>query len=106
MHAFSEQALERYRSAVLDDARAARLELALAATTPDSPGGRTYKRVPQGLPPDHPRAELLRHSGLFAETQLQPVPDDLFSERLPELCLEHYQRVAPLQRWLVELFAA
>ena len=106
MHAFSDRALERYRQAVLDDAQAARLEHAVSAIgVPVSLGGRTYKRVPQGLPADHPRADLLRHSGLFAETE-QPVPAELFSDRLPEVCLEHYQRVAPIQRWLVELLAA
>ena len=102
MHAFSDQALERYRSAVLAEHSGTALDLA-AQQCPSPVGGRTYKRVPSGLPNDHPRADWLRHSGLFAERELQPVPTQVFSFALLELCLEHYERMAPLQRWLVEL---
>jgi uncharacterized protein (DUF2461 family) len=53
---------------------------------------------------DHPRADWLRHSGLFATVE-QPLPPATFSDQLPGLCVEHYQRVAPLQQWLVDLLA-
>jgi uncharacterized protein (TIGR02453 family) len=105
MHAFPEQALESYRRAVLDDSRGTALEAA-AERCGTEIGGRTYKRVPAGLPAEHPRADWLRHSGLFAEVSLEPVPQDAFSEAFPEWCLAQYTRVAPLQRWLVELLAA
>jgi uncharacterized protein (TIGR02453 family) len=105
MHAFSDSALARYREAVLDDARGQQL-LDITESLGSPPGGRTYKRVPQNLPADHPRADWLRHSGLNAEVTLDPVPSEAFSEHLPTLCLEHYQRVAPLQRWLVDLLNA
>jgi hypothetical protein len=68
-------------------------------------GGQTYKRVPTGLPLDHPRGHWLRHSGLFAAVE-QPVPAQVFSNQLVGVCFEHYQRVAPVQRWLVELLPA
>jgi uncharacterized protein (TIGR02453 family) len=104
MHAFSDRALERFRRAVLDERLGAALEQAandLAAEI----GGRTYKRVPAGLPADHPRAEWLRHSGLSAQVQLEPVPQELFADTLPAFCCAHFERAAPLQRWLVELLA-
>ncbi|SRR6266566_1256098 len=54
------------------------------------------------LPGGHPRAEWLGHSGLSAAFE-QPVPEQTFSDRLPELCFEHDARLAPLQQWLVDL---
>jgi len=102
VHSFTDAAVERYRRAVLDDAEGNRLEQAAAAVGSELVGGRTYKRVPAGLPADHSRADWLRHSGLFAELE-QAVPQELFGEALPDWCLEHFERVAPLQRWLVDL---
>jgi uncharacterized protein (TIGR02453 family) len=109
MHAFSPAVLERYRQAVVDPARGAGLEAAAEALRQypgvELDGGRTYKRVPPGLPADHPRAEWLRHSSLFAACE-QPVPDRLFSDQFPSLCFEQFERLAPLQRWLVDLLPA
>jgi hypothetical protein len=65
---------------------------------------RTYKRVPAGLPADDARADWLRHTGLFASLE-QPVGNYLFRGDLPAACLMHYQRLAPLQRWLVNLLS-
>jgi hypothetical protein len=64
--------------------------------------GRTYKKVPAGLPAAHLRAYWLRHSGLFAEFE-QPLPPQVFSAQLTQLCFEQSQRLRPLQQWLVEL---
>lgn len=105
MHAFSDDALARYRNAVVDDARGAALEDAARQCDATTIGGRTYKRVPSGMPPDHARADWLRHSGLFGELEFQPVPPQLFTPELPGWCLEQYRRVAPLQQWLVELLS-
>jgi len=102
MHAFSDQALEGYRRAVLDDELGPTLEEA-ARTCQAEIGGRTYRRLPAGLPAEHPRADWLRHGGLFAELELQPVPPEVFADAFPAWCLQQYQRVAPLQRWLVEV---
>jgi uncharacterized protein (TIGR02453 family) len=105
MHAFSANgALERFRQAVLDDVAGQRLDDAVRQTGHQAVGGRTYKRVPRGLPQQHPRANWLRHSGLFVQTQ-QPVPPDLFTPNLPQLCTDQFERFAPVQRWLVDLLA-
>ena len=105
MHAFADSTLARYREAVLDDHRGQQL-LDITNTIGTTPGGRTFKRVPQSFAVDHERADWLRHSGLYAEYTLEPVPPETFSEHFPTLCLEHFQRVAPLQRWLVDLLHA
>ena len=106
MHRFSEAALERYRQAVLDPAHGPRLEAAVRAVQAQPAvevGGQTYKRVPAGLPADHPRANLLRHTSLFAAFE-QPLPEhQLFDAQLPGHCFEHFQRFAPLQQWLVDI---
>ena len=98
MHAFSDHALERYRQAVLEDDRGQGLEQAASQTRAEI-GGRTYKRVPAGLPADHPRAEWLRHSGLFASVD-QPLAAEFYTPQFVRLCFEHYRRLAPLQHWL------
>jgi uncharacterized protein (TIGR02453 family) len=103
MHAFSaEGALERYRQAVLDADRGQQLKVAAQVVGLDRIRGRTYKRVPHGLPAGHPRADWLRHSGLYAELD-QPLPSELYTPALPELCFEQFARLAPLQLWLVDL---
>jgi uncharacterized protein (TIGR02453 family) len=100
MHAFSDTALARYRSAVLDDTQGQRLEAAALAIQTDVQG-RRYKKVPAGLPAQHARADWLRHSGLFADVE-QPLPPQVFSAELTEVCFAHFQRLQPLQQWLVE----
>jgi uncharacterized protein (TIGR02453 family) len=103
MHAFSADGmLERYRQAVLDPERGPLLKLAAERVGMDRVRGRTYKRVPHGLPSDHPLADWLRHSALYAEI-VQPLPPELYTPALPELCLEQFERLAPLQQWLVDL---
>ncbi|MBV9580292.1 MAG: DUF2461 domain-containing protein [Chloroflexi bacterium] len=103
MHAFSaDGVLERYRQAVLDADRGPQLKVAAQSVGMDRVRGRTYKRVPHGLPADHPRADWLRHSGLYAEID-QPLPPELYTPALPELCCEQFARLAPLQQWLVDL---
>jgi uncharacterized protein (TIGR02453 family) len=103
MHAFSaEGVLQRYRHAVLDDQRGQQLKRAAERVGMDRVRGRTYKRVPHGLPADHPRADWLRHSGLYAEI-VQPLPPELYTPALPELCLEQFAHLASLQQWLVDL---
>jgi len=108
MHRFSEDALASYRQAVLDPVQGERLEQAVAAVlanpTDKAPdiGGETYKRVPAGLPAEHPRARWLKHSGLVAATQ-QPITPAVFGEDLPGWCFARFSQLAPLQQWLVDV---
>jgi uncharacterized protein (TIGR02453 family) len=104
MHAFTAEGhLDRYREAVLDPLLGPELEPAAAACAPYPVHGRAYARLPRGLPSDHPRADWMRHSGLFAERTLQPVPVDVVTPRLADLCFETFQHLALLHRWLVNL---
>ena len=99
MHAFSaEAALAAYRRAVLDETLGPRLEhLAHYLDI----RGRTYKRVPAGLPADHPRASWLCHTGLFAQVE-QPLLAALYTPRFPEFCLDTFSTMVPLQQWLID----
>lgn len=104
MHAFSaEGALDRYRRAVLDDERGAALEAAAAAVGIEHLRGRTYSRVPRGLPGQHRRADWLRHSGLYAESIFEPTPHQLFTSAAVDFCLDQFQRFRPVLQWLVDL---
>jgi uncharacterized protein (TIGR02453 family) len=101
MHAFSDAALDRFRAAVLDETQGQELErVARVIGVPLS--GQTYKRLPVGYPTDHPRADWLRFSGLFAATE-QPVSADLFSAQATALCMAQFRRLVPLQQWLQNL---
>ena len=81
------------------------VQLEAVASQGENMGGQTYKKVPHGLHADHPRAQWLRHSGLFASTE-QPTPEAVFTDQLPKMFFERFQRVARLQQWLVDLLAA
>jgi uncharacterized protein (TIGR02453 family) len=98
---FTKPQLEAYRAAVLDD----RLSSALIEAVRDFPAngyrldGKTYKRVPAGFDSNHPRAEWLKFSGLYAF----PAPLSLEMAQTPELVtalIAHYERMAPLRDWL------
>jgi uncharacterized protein (TIGR02453 family) len=108
MHAFSadsgDDQLETYRRGVLDQTVGPRLD-EIARTLGLEIQGRTYKRVPAGLPSEHPRADWLRHTGLFAQVE-QSIPTELYTPALPKFCLATYMRLAPLQQWLVQLLPA
>jgi hypothetical protein len=65
-------------------------------------GGETYKKTPRGVPEDHPRAALLKHSGLHAGWEGKH-PPELHSPRVVDFVAKHYAAVAPLHRWLLEL---
>ena len=58
-----------------------------------------YKRVPRGLPPDHPRGELLKMRGLTAG--FEDIPRGLLHEpALVDWLVAHCKATAPLVAWL------
>lgn len=101
---FQKERLAQYREQVLDDARGTALEGIVHALRAQGylVGGETYKRVPRGLPTEHPRAELLRHGALFASLET-PHTAELGSAALVELSLSNFARMAPLHAWLLGL---
>src|SRR5512140_943155 len=107
MHDFEDRLLSVYREAVLDSAKGKALEKAIALVKKAGyeVGGLEYKRVPRGLPEDHPRAELLKYKGLYAMVDLK-VPKEFGSARFPDFCAGHFQKMLPLHRWLAGIVGA
>ena len=60
--------------------------------------GQTYKNIPVAYPRDHARGELLKHTGLYAQS-IEP-PAVVHSAALVDHAMEHYRALAPLVRWL------
>lgn len=60
------------------------------------------KRVPRGLPADHPRTDLLRHKGLAAWFDF-PDASHATSPKLFETCLDKFSDLKPLVEWLRSL---
>jgi uncharacterized protein (TIGR02453 family) len=104
LYMFPRKALEHYRNAVTHPEYGA--ELAdivdrISGLKGYSLGGKHYKRIPAGFDAAHPNAELLLHNGLYTGTEA-PIPEELYSERLLDYCMERYTPLVDLHRWLVE----
>jgi uncharacterized protein (TIGR02453 family) len=101
---FQKEALSRFREHVLDDERGG----ALVAIVDDLRaggyvvGGESYKKPPRGVPADHPRAALSKHSGLFA-TLSGEHPSELETPAFVAFSFSHFSRMAELHAWLVAL---
>lgn len=105
MHGFQKPMLTAYRDAVVDESLGRELAAILASLRDEghySIGGEHYKRVPRGYDPDHKRADLLRHNGLGVSSSLID-PATVASPELLDLCFDHFQKMAPLQQWLVKV---
>jgi uncharacterized protein (TIGR02453 family) len=92
--------LERFRTAVLDDATGEALAAAVASVEIEvfAP---ELKTAPRGFPRDHPRVELLRHKSLIAGRRLPPGP-----ELATRAALDHvagtWRAARPITAWLEE----
>jgi uncharacterized protein (TIGR02453 family) len=105
LHRFPKPVLAAYRDAVVDPELGADLSDALAAVRAAGDytvGGEHYKRVPRGYDADHPRADLLRHDGLYAHATVAG-PEVITTPSLVDACFEHLRNLAPLHLWLVRL---
>jgi len=104
MHEFESAMLTRYRKAVLDPHKGAALVSLVTRLTRAGYefGGKSYKRVPAGLPADHPRAELLKHDSLHVATT-SSVPKEAFVADFTSFCAHRYAAMAPLCAWLAEI---
>ena len=98
------ETLGRYRSDVLDDVRGRALEAAVAELRAKGyvVGGESFKRVPRGMPAEHPRAALLRHSGVFA-TLSGAHPAELATPAFVDFAFAHFESMSKLHGWLVAL---
>jgi uncharacterized protein (TIGR02453 family) len=105
MYGFDKTMLTAYREAVDDDELGAELEAALASVRGAGAyeiNGEHYKRVPRGFDPDHPRVDLLRYNTLYASSPgIEPAV--LSSAGLVDVVMDHCEKMAPVQRWLVKV---
>jgi len=105
MWSFSKPLLASYRSTV-DDPRLSGALVELLRPIIDSASyelkGQSYKRVPRGYPADHPRGDLLRHSGLFASGPALSV-ELMTSPDIVDVVMDHFGNLAPLVNWLASL---
>jgi len=96
-------ALAKFRAAVADDKKGRELERLLASLakkgfSPDS--HETYKRVPKGFDPNHPRAAHLMRKGLTVG--FPDLPKGLLaSPKLLPWLVDKAKAAAPLVEWLV-----
>lgn len=104
VYRFESDGMKQYRAAVDDEVRGAELQ-AIAdrlAVSEVHLHGSHYKRVPRGFEKDHPRADLLRHNGLFAIAYEDVPPEALHTAECVDWMTERLVPVAPLHRWLVD----
>jgi uncharacterized protein (TIGR02453 family) len=105
MFAFPKGALPMFRAAVVDEHLGSELVAILDSLDRQAGyqvGGEHYRRVPAGYDSNHPRATLLRHNALYIHPPRLGA-DVVCSATLVHRCLEHFQAMAPLQRWLVKV---
>lgn len=105
-HGFDTAQLSAFRDAVADPRRGEALSNVVrdVEAAGYAVGGERYKRVPRGYDADGDRARLLRFGGLWAGHEV-PLPDWVFTREVVDRCLDHWNRLAPLHRWLVTAFA-
>lgn len=94
--------LKRFRRAVADDALGAPFAKAVAkhvAQGFEVASQKQLKRVPKPWPKEHPRGELLRHTG-FAYSFPTPGEDLIESPEFVRWAVDHLRKVAPVLRWV------
>jgi uncharacterized protein (TIGR02453 family) len=64
-------------------------------------GGEALKRAPRGYAPDHPRARLLRHKGLYASRSWEPAAW-MGTRQALDRVVELWREARPLNRWLAD----
>jgi uncharacterized protein (DUF2461 family) len=102
MYHMERDQLARYRAAVDDDQSGPPLERIVAEAAADGVrihGHDRLKRVPRGYPPDHPRADLLRHKGVVAWKEW-PVAPWLGTAAAKRRVADFLRASAPLNQWL------
>ncbi|MEX0345994.1 MAG: DUF2461 domain-containing protein [Rhizobiaceae bacterium] len=104
--AFEGDALERYRSAVLDAGKRKSLEAALKSVGAigcdvDEP---PLKTIPRGYDKEAPGANWLRYKGIVARTMSEEAGHDprLFTGDCTGYCAGLMQAMAPLNKWVRE----
>lgn len=104
-HCFSKPLLDAYRDSVVHPRHGAALVKALRAVEKKGDyviGMKHFKKTPRGYDPAHANAELLLFNGLTAAVTI-PVPQEMFSAALLDLCFARFKDLSPIVEWLVEM---
>ncbi len=103
-HKLTDGQIVTLRSAIDDEESGSRLAALLADLGAGGYeiGEATLKRVPRGFAPDHPRADLLRFTSVFAMAKVSPSPKELESAKFVDWCMAHFSATRPLVDWLAE----
>ncbi|HEX8079390.1 MAG TPA: DUF2461 family protein [Jatrophihabitans sp.] len=90
--------IARYRSAVAEQSSGGHLQELLCSLTAQGYEvlGDTLRRVPRGIRPDHPRADLLRHRSLIAARELEADVSLVDVDPVHRSC----EQLRPLLDWL------
>ena len=101
---FEGEALDRYRTAVMDAETGRVLDTLVNKMrfSGASLQGEQLQKVPRGYPADHARANLLRFKGLYIESSL-PVTQQICGPEFVQVCLKQFARGKPLYDWLKRL---
>lgn len=97
-HTESDQ-VQRLRAAVADDRTGPQLQRVLDALHGWTVLGERLKRLPSPYPPDHPRADLLRHKSLAAGLAFEPA-EWLHDPECGGRVAQAWRQVSPLNDWL------
>ena len=103
LYGFEKEALDSFRQSVIHPRSGRALLAAVAGVTAAGPyeiGGKTRKLVPRGFSTDADRAEYLLYEGLYTSASL-PVAAAQRAD-LVEVCRDHYARMWPIAKWLLE----
>ncbi|MFH1058513.1 MAG: DUF2461 domain-containing protein [Pseudomonadota bacterium] len=103
IYQFTPPVLAAFRAAAADLKRGQALArlVAQAQAQGFGIGGAHYRRLPRGVPADHPNAELLKHNGLHA-FRWEPMPEAVHSPELVDWCLERFLPLVGLHDWLAQ----
>ena len=101
LYEFEEGQLDRYRKLCAQERSGERLgeALAIAKQAGMDVDGAKLARVPRGVSPDHPRAELLKHKGLYVGRAQKPGAW-LYTAEVLDRAEAAATAYAPLHAWL------
>ncbi len=106
LHGFDKGALAGWRSAVDHEVSGAALVDLLDDLRRGGAvvSGESYKRVPRGFAPDHPRADLLRHGALWASWE-GPIDERIHRPEIVDEMVERLSAAWPVALWLQDAIA-
>jgi uncharacterized protein (TIGR02453 family) len=102
LYLFPKHELDEYRRSLVDKQHGREFARVVAQVEKHGLyefGEKHYKRVPRGFAADHPHAEFLKFSGLYAGLG-EKLPPQLHSAALVDYCHGHFKALLPVHRWV------